>query len=230
MTRLGPSACERSRFPAPRGTPMTSAFLAAVLAMLAACGARQAPEPAQPMDLLAVLPIEVVQPAEGVKVAEEELPAPVPEDAGDVVTAQIYAALTESSKFRFVPDLTVAPVLHSKEVRRAETPVERALALGQETDADGVIFGKVTRFRERVGTELGARTPASVSIALKLVDVHSGKVVWHGSFDQTQEPLSYNLLKFWMFWQGGPRWLTAAQLSRIGVDRLVKEMQNAVGH
>jgi hypothetical protein len=205
--------------------------LLALLALpfvVAACSAHRANEVRTPIRLLAVLPMEVVEPEVGVKVAEEA-PEMVPSEAGQVVTAQIYGALAERPEFRLVPDLTVTSLLASEGVRRAKDLEDRALALGRAAEADGVIFGRVSQFRERIGTELGARSPAAVDFRLALVDVHTGEVVWHGRFAEVQEPLSSNLLNFWMFWKGGPRWLSAAQLSRIGVERLLKDMRKEIG-
>ena len=95
-------------------------------------------------------------------------------------------------------------------------------------EADKVIFGSVSRFRERVGTQGGAREPASVSFELNLLDMRSGEVVWQSRFDETQQPLSSNLLKLWMYWRGGPRWFTARELARLGVDRLLDDMADTL--
>ena len=107
--------------------------------------------------------------------------APPPsDDAGLAVTAQIYRVLADQTEFRFVADLAVSDVLATPTVRRAGGVVERAVALGKEVGADGVIFGRVFRFHKRVGTEYGASEPASVWFELGLVSVSSGEVVWTG--------------------------------------------------
>ncbi len=144
------------------------------------------------------------------------------------VTAQIYRALTEQTEFRFVPDLTVSDVLDTRAVRRAGSVVDRAVALGKEVGADGVIFGRVFRFHKRVGTEYGVTQPASVWFELGLVAVSNGRVVWQGRFDQTQEPLSSNLLDWWIFWRAGPRWVSSSELAGLGVDRLFQDLTIAV--
>jgi hypothetical protein len=213
-----------------RSEPGLSALLFVALQLVAVgCSTHGTKEARDSIQLLAVLPVDVVEPEWGVKVAEEETPEVVPSDAGQVVTAQIYGALAERPQFRVVPDLSVTSLLASERVRRAKDLRERALALGRAAEADGVIFGKVSQFRERVGTELGARSPAAVDFQLELVDVRKAEVVWQGRFEEIQEPLSSNLLQFWMFWRGGPRWLSASELTRIGVDRLLKDMRKKIG-
>jgi hypothetical protein len=205
----------------------TALVLLALPLLAVACNAHHANEVRDSMRLLAVLPVEVVEPEIGVRVAEEA-PEMVPSDAGQVVTAQIYASLAERPEFRVVPDLTVTNLLASERVRGAKDLQDRALALGRAAEADGVIFGTVSQFRERVGTELGARSPAAVDFRLALLDVRNEEVVWQARFAEEQVPLSSNLLNFWMFWKGGPLWLSAAELSRMGVERLLKDMRKKI--
>jgi Peptidoglycan-synthase activator LpoB len=176
------------------------------------------------MQLLAVLPVE---PAPATS-DDGTAAAPPPPEAGLSVTAQIYRVLADQTEFRFVPDLTVSDVVETPAVRRAGGLIERAVALGKEVGADGVIVGQVFRFQKRVGTEYGVSQPASVWFELALVAVSTGDVAWKGHFDQTQEPLSSNLLNWWMFWRGGPRWFSAGELAGLGVDRLFKDLTSSV--
>ncbi len=136
--------------------------------------------------------------------------------------------LADQATFRFVPDLTVADALPSAH-SAGDDLVSRAVALGKAVEADGVIVGHVSRFRERVGTEMGAKRPASVAFDLALVDVGSGKVVWHGQFNRTQEALSSNLFDFWMFWRAGPHWFSARELAGLGVEKLFADMTRVAG-
>jgi hypothetical protein len=196
--------------------------------LLAGCPAKPPAEPRAPISLLAVLEIEEVTPNQTAPVPGEIRPAGrlVP-GAGRAVTAQIYGVLVERSEFRFVPDLAVADAMRSPEVDQAANLVERARELGKVVGAEGVICGTVSRFEERIGTQYGATQPASVSFELSLVEVAGGDVRWRGGFDETQQPLSSNLLDFWMFWRGGPRWFTARELTRLGVERLFDDMRKA---
>jgi hypothetical protein len=172
---------------------------------------------AEPVDRIAVLPIVRDEPRSDEAATQRLLPG-----AENVVTAQIYGVLSSSPQWRFVPDLTVAQVL--PKVPRTGTLTERAQALGRLVGADAVLCGSVSRYIERVGGEFGAREPAAVSFTLQLVSVSSGAVLWVGSFDETQQALSENLLNWWQFWRGGPRWFTAQELTRLGVERLLEQL------
>jgi PBP1b-binding outer membrane lipoprotein LpoB len=190
------------------------------LALLSAgCSALRGPSERVPMEVLAVLPLEKA-PSSGEDVESRDLPP----EATEAVTARIYGVLADQAEFRFVPDLTVRAALDEPGMRDIEDLTSRATALGKQVGADGVIFGRVFRFRERVGTRYGATEPASVSFELALLQVATGKVVWQGRFDRTQQSLSSNLLDFWMFWRAGPHWFTARELAGLGVEQLFEEM------
>ena len=70
---------------------------------------------------------------------------------------------------------------------------ENALKLGHDVSADGVIYGTVERYQERVGMDYSAASPASVSFSLKFVDLKSKQVVWTAKFAKSQAALSQNL-------------------------------------
>lgn len=200
--------------------PAVAGLLAAVLLAQVAgggCALRRGGKAERRIALLAVLPLEPAP--EATSVSREQARA---------VTAQIYGVLAQRPELRFVPDLTVEQALRDPEVESAAGLVPRAAALGRKVGADAVLFGTVSRFRERVGGSLGAKSPASVAFELRLLDMASGEVIWRGEFDRTQQPLSANLLNFWMFWRGGARWWTASELSRLGVEELLRDLRRQV--
>lgn len=198
--------------------PLARAGLLAVAltVCLASCGwLRRAPQLEEKVDLIAVLPLERLEPSPG---KEDTLPR----GAEQVVTAQIYRTLAESHRWRFVPDLRVQDAL--SRIPTGGSIEARAQALGRAVGADAVLYGTVERFVERKGGEYGAKAPASVAFSLSLVSVQSGKILWQGRFAETQQPLAANLFQFWMFWRGGPRWFSAAELARLGVERLLDDL------
>ncbi len=210
-----------------RRFPLAPLLLIAAANCLAWAGCslfHRGPKIAEPINLIAVMPIQLAQTVSATKTDEVEK---LPPEAGRQVTAAVYRALTSSSQWRVVPDLTAAQAL-------AHLPSEgdlanRAQALGKEVGSDAVLFGTVSRYVERVGREYGARSPASVAFTLNLVSVSSGKILWTGSFDQTQRPLSSNLFNWWQFWRGGPRWFTVQEFTHLGVEHLLDDLSAQVG-
>ena len=94
--------------------------------------------------------------------------------------------------------------------------------------ADAVIVGRVSRFRERVGDEWGAKSPAAVSFVLDLIDVQRGDVIWSARFDETQKSLSENIFAIGEFSQRGGRWLSAEQLMQEGVKKAIGQLHQTL--
>lgn len=103
-----------------------------------------------------------------------------------------------------------------------DTPRSLSKKLGETLGANLMIVGSVLRFRERVGGALGSESPASVAFDIYLIDVDSGKTLWKAKFDETQRPLSENILDAKTFFKRGARWLSADELARYGVKEVFK--------
>jgi len=174
-----------------------------------------------PIGLIAVLPVRELP---DTSLDDDDERPMLETHAGRAVTAQVYSYLAEQTRLRFVPDLTVADVAAAG----PREPIEAARALAKATGADGVIFGSVYRFRERIGTKYAASRPASVSFDLAFYVTASDEVTWEDSFDKTQESLSSNLFNVWMFWRKGPYWFTARELAGLGVERMLDDLMDEI--
>lgn len=199
-----------------RGARVVALCLLAVA--VASCSAgnpfRRGAPITEPISLVAILPIERVPDAGTDRVARE---------AERVITAHAYAVLVESPRWRVVPDGTVDGAL--RRIAPSSPQATRARALGKAVGADAVLIGTVARYIEREGTAYGSDSPAAVALRLALVSSRTGEVLWQGEFNETQQALSTNLLNFWQFWRAGPRWFTVAEYSRLGVERLLEDLE-----
>ena len=105
---------------------------------------------------------------------------------------------------------------------------ERVHRLGEMVYADAVLVPHLRRYRERIGDEWGAKSPASVAFVLDLVDVRRGDVIWQASFDETQKSLSENIFAIGEIGQRGVRWLSAEQLAQDGVRKAVAQLHQLI--
>jgi len=101
-------------------------------------------------------------------------------------------------------------------------PIRSAIQLGRELNVDFIFVGYLFRFQERIGSRIGAERPASVGFDVHLLRVRDGKRVWDGKFDETQQALSENLLKIGSFVRRRASWLTAEELSSVGMDEMLQ--------
>ncbi|MCJ7783032.1 MAG: hypothetical protein MUP41_03815 [Desulfobacterales bacterium] len=103
-------------------------------------------------------------------------------------------------------------------------PLRSAIQFGKELNVDFIVLGYLFRFEERIGSRIGAEKPASVGFDVHLLRVKDGKRVWDGKFDETQQALSENLLKIGSFVRRKASWLTAEELSSVGMDEMLKRL------
>jgi len=101
-------------------------------------------------------------------------------------------------------------------------PMRSFIQVGKTLNVDFILVGFVFRFEERIGSHIGAERPASVGFDVHLIRLKDEKMVWVGKFDETQRPLSENLLKMGDFVRRKASWLTAEELSSVGMDEMLK--------
>jgi len=105
-----------------------------------------------------------------------------------------------------------------------EKLIPSSTQLGKELSINFIMVGYLFRFEERIGSAIGATKPASVGFDVHLLRVRDGKMVWEGRFDETQKPLSENLFKIGSFFRRKASWLTAEELSSVGMDEMLKRL------
>ena len=125
--------------------------------------------------------------------------------------------------FKILPLERVEDIFSKKDKGQFELrPLRSAIQLGKELNVDFIFVGYLFRFEERIGSRIGAERPASVGFDVHLLRVKDGKRVWDGKFDETQQALSENLLKIGDFIRRKASWLTAEELSSVGMDEMLK--------
>lgn len=148
----------------------------------------------------------------------------VPEDAPYLLTSQLVSLLEKNNNFS---------ILHSEGSKDiisglATGADDRASYLklyseiGKRADADAVLIGHVFRYKDRKGRSLSVESPASVAFDLHLIHVQKKEIIWYGRFDETQRPLSENLLELDTFIKRGGIWITAEQMSMAGLEDMMR--------
>jgi hypothetical protein len=102
-------------------------------------------------------------------------------------------------------------------------PLRSTIQFGKELGVDFIFVGYLFRFEERIGSRIGVDRPASVGFDVHLLRVKDGKKAWEGKFDETQQALSENLLKIGPFVRRKASWLTAEELSSVGMDEMLRK-------
>lgn len=147
------------------------------------------------------------------------------DELANALSSYIYSTMTSFPQWHVVSEREVREVLP---IVLQGSEEARPRKLGELVHADAVISSRVLRYRERVGEEWGAKSPASVTFVVELWDVRRGDIVWSGRFDETQRPLSENIFAFGDFTQRGARWLKADELALEGVKKAVAQLHQVL--
>ena len=202
-------------------------FPAILLVLLVACDKPRDLTIYPPLEKIAVLPFEPVCPGQKedeitCAFAGKVVPGEVASEAASVLTELLYQRLAGNPRFILVPESQALSLWAEVLSRYTGASAYQLIAeIGKRLGADAVLYGKVFRYREREGTGFSVVKPASVAMALILVRVSDARVIWRGWFDETQKPLSENVLKFKLY--GKIRWLTARELAERGLEKILRD-------
>ena len=150
----------------------------------------------------------------------------LPPDAAPSTTAAIYARANELGGWEVVPQEDIDTAMAQLPPTTLADLDQNALALGRKVAADGVIYGSVNRYRERVGFDYAAQTPAAVAFTLNFVDENSRQVVWTAKFARQQRALSENILDLPNFLSHGARWVRAHDIAVEGINGALDNLQS----
>jgi TolB-like protein len=142
-------------------------------------------------------------------------------ELSDMLARFVYAAMASMPNWQIVSESEVREVTQGVPAGGDSARLRR---IGESVHADAVIVGRMERYRERVGDQWGAQSPASVAFVLDLIDVRRGDVIWSARFDETQKPLSENIFALGNLGGRGIRWLSAEQLTQDGVRKAVADL------
>ena len=165
---------------------------------------------------------------------DETLSCPIGEICRDDPTILPHAGIALTRLVREKLRSHFEPLVASRDaVGRAEmqltldqeqdTPLSLAKKLGQLVDADMVVVGIVWRYRERGAVEGRPDSGASVAFAIYVIEAASGRLLWRGLFDATQQTVLEDLFQARKQIRMGLRWLSADELASHGVSELFNQ-------
>ena len=158
--------------------------------------------------------------------APDEMDKSLPSGAAGSITAELYGRANVIGGWEVVPQDDVDAALQQMPPTTLADMDQNALELGRKVAADGVIYGSVHRYRERVGFDYAAQTPAAVAFTLKFVDENSKQIVWTARFAREQRSLAENILDLPNFLSHGGRWVRAHDIAVEGVQGALVNLQS----
>ena len=148
--------------------------------------------------------------------------------AAEAVSAEVYARAAMVGGWTVVPQDDAADVIQQMPPTTLANMDQNALDLGHRLSADGVLYGSVHRYRERVGYDYAAQAPAAIAFTLNFVDEKSKQIVWTGNFAKEQKALSENVLDLPTFIANSGRWVRAHDLAAEGSEASIDNLQSKI--
>jgi TolB-like protein len=152
----------------------------------------------------------------------------IADGASESISAELYSQMSLAAGWEVIPESDVADQLQKLPPPTMANLQDDAIALGHALSADAVLYGSVQRYRERVGVDYAAQSPASVSFKLHLIDVNLKQVVWTASFDRTQKALTENVFNLVEFVKSNGRWVRAHEIANQGVEEAVANLHDSL--
>ncbi len=158
-------------------------------------------------------------------VASDVGPEVIVADGGpEAVTAELYSQAAIAGGWEVTAQDDVTRAMQKLPPTTPANLDENALKLGHELSVDGVLYGELTQYKERVGLDYAAQAPASVAFTLKFVDMASKQIIWSAKFAKQQKSLSQNFLDLVNFVQQKARWVRAHEIAQEGVQEAVNNL------
>ena len=204
---------------------MRTVAAVAMLTGLCACAPRYLQSSTAPdtglyqLERILVLPVTADDEARG---ADAYRSGVVAAGAEATVTDALYGALLQETAFELADRPLVERALADRPAPPSDLPALQALA--RSLQADALLRGVVSVYREREGSHVGVERPAAVGIDLWLIAARDGRTLWHGRYYETQQSMTEELRTVSLYLKRGTRWLTAAELAKYAVGELVKTL------
>lgn len=156
--------------------------------------------------------------------APDQVDKALPPGSAESVTAALYAQATVVGGWAVAPQDDVESAMQQLPPTTLNNLDQNAAALGKAVAADGVLYGSVGKYRERVGYDYAAQTPAAVAFTVKFLDEHSGQVVWTAKYARAQKALSENVFDLPNFISNRGRWVRAHDIAEEGVQAAIANL------
>jgi hypothetical protein len=185
-----------------------------------------------PVKKIAVLPIDRASAKPGMEKATCLLsdttfePYDISPEAAEKVTNILQGMLEKDDTFKIIHEgvcIAFLSYVINTDIKAGQLKLIQSF--GKELDTDTVLYGKLFQYEERIGSEYSVKKPASVAFTLHLIRVSDGAILWRYTFDDTQQPLTENLLNFSFYRKVGFRWLTAAQFAEFGLNEAINDLK-----
>ncbi len=154
----------------------------------------------------------------------------IPPEPAKVLTDILFQRYNNSPQFLIVPQGRCMGFLNNFLASNiSQSQIALIRSFGRQLGVDAVLYGKLYKFKERIGNNYSVKRPASVGFDLNLIRTRDGALLWRFNFEKTQQALTENLFDIKFYRSQGMRWLTAGELARYGMEKAMEDLDKRMG-
>ena len=143
----------------------------------------------------------------------------------DALLAAVLAANSKNNFHSRESALHCARTVAAQEGRsNNQAAIRTWSSIGRCMGVDILVVPQMLEYRERDGGALGAAESAHIVMDIFVLDVRNEILISRSRFDETQSPLTSNLLEADKFFRRGGKWVTARDLAEEGMNKAIKEL------
>ena len=167
-----------------------------------------------------IVPIEQSGKVRTCPICGASLPESDIEPDGEIVMEKILLAGIKSLKSCRL--YFSAAVLAQTEDGKAPD-LNSMVKVAKEKGANALLAPVLLRYHQLVGGKFAASSPAAVAFHLHLIRVEDSKMIWNYTYNETQRPLSENLIEIGKLWKRRFKWVRVEQLLVEGMDKAIRD-------
>lgn len=144
----------------------------------------------------------------------------VTETIGENASAVMTEHLVEKLRAKNGLEVIVMPDLDKEEINALYSGT---LNVDRSKAKEAVCMGRIYHYKDRKGGNYSVSEPARVSFDMRIIRISDGQVLFFCDFDETQKPLSSNILNIGSFFKRKGRWVKAEEMALNAMDEALKD-------
>ncbi len=147
----------------------------------------------------------------------------VDKNAGIKLTKLLQDAVQDRVHSTIIAPYQIAEKLSTEQRQLFYTDPAIFNSILDQLGVEAVLASAAILFEDRLGSAYAVDKPAEVAFAAIFLERKSNKILWHRCYHESQNPLLADLTQIPQFFSTGGRWLTADELLRLGVMKVMQD-------
>jgi hypothetical protein len=147
----------------------------------------------------------------------------VDKNAGIRLTKLLQEGMLDRVHATVITPFQIAEKLSAEQKQSFYTDSQILNGVLDQLGAEALLASTAIIYEDRLGSAYAVDKPAKVAFSAILVERKENKILWHRCYHESQNTLLADLTQIPQFFSTGGRWLTADELLRVGVMKVMQD-------